>query len=415
MTDRMPDFAMPSDEELAAERRAEAVARARAADPTSALRERLGLEQEPVDETALAFGDPDADAEAGTDAEAGGARVVAPALPPPDPAARIHSRRADRPARVPSAARRRVLAIVRNPVVAFAAGAVLVASGFLAAPALTTWTERGTLAELERVLDDYVAAVNEGDVEAALGLHQPDDGAGSTALLDAGVAPSSLPSVVCDAPRPGRSEPDSATAQCSMSVEGFGTTGATMSVRLERVDGSWRLAAGLEQQAFVTPALFELVSIAGVPMAGVLEPDEDGYWLLPGGYEIETRTSDLVELTDYGGLLVADGGGYLNVYAQVSDAVRADVEATALAYAQGCVVDEATAAACGIAQPPDGRELTASSAQDGYAQDGTTFGIPVRIAGTATVAAPNVEVLVHFDESWTTYELEVTGVTTMYG
>ncbi|MFM2475547.1 hypothetical protein, partial [Burkholderia cenocepacia] len=135
MTDRMPDFAMPSEEDLAAERGAEAIARARAADPASALA-RAEAAHERREERSAAT------------------------LPPPDPATRIPERRADRPVREPSAVRRRALAIVRNPVVAFASGAVLVAAGFLTAPAITAWTERGTLAELQRIVDAYEDAIN---------------------------------------------------------------------------------------------------------------------------------------------------------------------------------------------------------------------------------------------------------------
>ncbi|SDH74315.1 nuclear transport factor 2 family protein [Agrococcus jejuensis] len=408
MTERMPDFTMPSDEDLAAERRAEAISRARAADPTSGLRDALGLEQEPLDEAVLA------DAAGADEADDASGEQGAAALPPPDPSTRIHSRRADRPVRVPSAVRRRVLTIVRNPIVAFATGASVVAAGFLAAPAITAWTERGTMAELERVVDDYVAALNQGDAEAAVAAFRPDEGMGSLALIEAGVAPTSPPTVACGAPTLDRAG-DVATARCSLEVMGYGSGGMVTPLRIERVDGSWRLGSSLLQRSYVAPALFELVSVSGVPMAGLLDPDEEAYWLLPGGYDTETRTSDLIDLTDYGGLVVADGGGYLNVMPQVSEAVMDDVEAAALAFAEGCVVDEDAATRCGIVPPPEGRGLSASFSQPGYPHDALTFGIPVRIAGSGEAAAPNVEVLVHFDETWTSYELEVTGVTEMYG
>ncbi len=406
----MPDFAMPSEEDLAAERRAEAIAHARAADPASALRDRLGLEQEPIDETALA----DAGRLEQHDGDDEPIAQAAPILPPPDAATRIHSRRADRPVRVPSAVRRRALAIVRNPVVAFATGAAVVAAGFLAAPAITAWTERGTLAELERVVEEYEAAINAGDVEAVLALHRPDEQTASMALLDAGVAPTTLPLVSCESPEPGR-EVDVATARCTMSVETYGSSGQPLPVRLERTDGAWRVVSGLEQPAYIAPMLFEVVSLAGVPMAGLLDDDLGQYWLLPGGYESETRTTDLIALTDYGGLLVGDSGGFLNVSAQAADVVVAEVEAAALDYAESCVVDAESAAACGIVPPPAGRELTATISGMGGAQDELTLTMPVRIGGSGEIAAPNVEVLVRFDETWSSYELEVTGVTEMYG
>lgn len=389
MTERMPDFAMPSDEDLAAERRAEAIARARAADPASALA-RAEAAHERREERSAAT------------------------LPPPDPATRIPERRADRPVREPSAVRRRALAIVRNPVVAFASGAVLVAAGFLTAPAITAWTERGTLAELQRIVDAYEDAINTGDVEAALALHRPDESIASMALLEAGVAPTTLPNVSCEVPEPSRTT-DVAMARCSLAVANYGTSGQPLQVRIERVDGAWSIASGLEQPAYVDPILFEVQSIAGVPMEGLLDPDGVQYWLLPGAYDTESRTSDLIALTDYGGLVVGDSGGFLNTYAQPSDAVVADVEAAALAYAEACVVDEASASSCGIVPPPAGRDLTATLMQEGWPQDDLTLVVPVRIGGTGEIASPIVEVLVRFDASWSSYELEVTGVTEMYG
>lgn len=408
----MPDFAMPSDEDLAAERRAEAIARARAADPTSALRDELGLEQQPVGEAALA--DAARADEAGDAAADAAGEQGAPPLLPPDMGTRIHSRRADRPARVPSVVRRRVLTIVRNPVVAFATGAAVVAAGFLAAPAITAWTERGTLAELQRIVGEYEDAINSGDVEAALALHEPDERLASMALIEAGVAPAELPNVACEVPEP-RAGSNVAIARCTMSVANYGANGQPINVRLERTDGAWHFASGLEQPAFVAPALFELVSLDGVPMEGLLDDEHGQYWLLPGGYETETRTTDLIALTHDGGLIVGDSGGYLNVSAQPADAVVADAEAAALDYAQGCVVDEESAAVCGIVPPPDGRELTASNSGFVGSQDELTISLPVRIGGTGEVVAPNVEVLVRFDETWTSYELEVTGVTELYG
>ncbi|QCR18495.1 hypothetical protein [Agrococcus sp. SGAir0287] len=409
MSERMPDFAMPSDEELAAERRAEAIARARAADPTSALRDELGLEPEPVDEGAVARA---------ASAEAGAADATpAGALAPPDPATRIDGRPGRRGLRLDAArraVRRRALAVARNPVVAFAAGAALVAAGFLAAPALTAWTERGSQAELERIVEEYAAAVSEGDLEAVLAFHRPEDGTTSTALLDAGVMPTAPANVTCDVPepRPGR---DVAIARCTLGVAGYGGMAPGAQLRLERIDGAWQVTAGLEQPAWIAESMFEVVAISGVPMADVLDRRVLQYWALPGGYEVETRTSELIELADLGGLVVADGGGGLSVYAEPGDVIVAAAEAAALEFAQACVVDAAAAAACGIVVPPDGRTLSTTLSQQSWGQDATTIGMGVRVSGTGAPAAPVVEVLVRFADDWETYELEVTGVTETYG
>jgi len=397
MSERMPDFAMPSDDELAAERRAEAIARARAADPTSASRAHPGPVAAP-----LAVGPGREDVQG------------VPMPPAPDPATRIDPSLRDPVAPIPRILQRRLLTIARNPVVAFAAGAAIVAAGFLSAPALTEWTERGSQAELERIVDEYAAAVSEGDVDAALALHRPEAAMGSMALLDAGIAPTTPPSVSCDAPDAGGSS-DVVVARCSLSVVGFASSGGGAQLRLQRIDGGWQVVGGLEQRAWIAETLFDVVAIAGVPVADALDPEEQQYWLLPGGYDVEMRTSELIELTDLGGLVVADGGGYLSVIARVGDAVVAEVEAAALAFAQACVVDAATAATCGMTVPPPGRALTANLAQDGYPQDATTFAIPVRISGTGAPAAPNVEVLVRFSEDREDFDLEVTGVTEMYG
>lgn len=376
MTVGMPDFAMPSSEEI--ERtRAQADDDAREA----AAREALARQ-----------GDSAVD-DASVD-DAGEVPFGVAASP------------RDRP--VPQRRGGRFLTLARNPVIAFAAGALLVATGFLAVPQFTAIAERGSAAQMRDVFDAYVDAVNDGDVEAALALHVPDEDRGSLELLEAGVAPTSPATVVCDEPEV-RGEGDSATASCDATVAGFGGPDMSSQVRLELVDGDWRIVLGLEGRAYMGAWLFAITTIAG---ESVEVQDDQDYWLLPGSYDVETTTSAAVVVEDFGGLVVAGSTGYLQMYAGPSELVLDEAEATVVDYVEACLVDDETAQSCGLERGDGPVELTAF-AESGFQQTPYTIAVPE--TRTGAFRSPTIEVIVEFSEDWMTYELDVTGSTNEFG
>lgn len=263
MTQGMPDFAMPSDDELARQR-AQADDDAREAAARAALADLL---PRPTTDAADA------------------ADVARPAEAEPRPA------------------RRRILALARNPIATFVAGAALVAAAFVAVPAIQRQTDAGSLADLERVVDTYVTAIEGGDLEAATRMATPDAGYADVALLDA-AEPSAPPVLECDEPS---IDGDVATVSCAASVPSFGG-GAPIRMRLVR-DGGWRIETGLAVASPLFVTLADVQSIGGVPTPEGLDLLEDPLWLYPGEYELAVTTSP--RLVANGTELAVLGDGFL--------------------------------------------------------------------------------------------------------
>lgn len=263
MTEGMPDFAMPSEEDLARQR-AQAEDDAREASARAAL----------VDE-----------------------RGAAQTEDPPS----LASAQARAPGAGASPARRRILAIVRNPVVTFVAGAALVAAAFVAVPAIQRQTEEGSLAELDRVVAEYVAAIEAGDFAAATRMASPDGDYADASLLDTAV-PSALPSFSCEEPSVGA---DVATVSCSVSVPTFGG-GSTLRMRLVR-DGGWRFETGLAIASPLFVTLADVQTIGAAPVPEDIDLVEDPMWLYPGLYDLELDTSPRLEVVGSELAVVGDG------------------------------------------------------------------------------------------------------------
>ncbi|GAA2173710.1 hypothetical protein GCM10009846_16740 [Agrococcus versicolor] len=366
MTEEMPDFAMPSDEELARDR-ARRAAEERAAVPSAR-----------------------------------------PVPPPPDPATRIPSTPEARGTRPEAPARDRARTLARNPIVAFVAGAAVVSVGFVGVPALAEWSERGSVAELQRVLDAYVDAVEDGDVAAALAMHRPDDGAGSLALMGAGVGASMPPAVDCDRAEP-NGDGDLAVVTCDVNVEDFGSMGTRPQIRLALVDGAWRIASGLEMRADLRGWMLEIVAIEGTELEGLVS-SEDRAWLLPGSYDVDTGTSEHLEVEDDGAFVVADGFGYLTAVVQPGEEVVAAMEAAALALVEACAADASTDVACDALPADRAGPFAAAAEPSWYPSADRTMIQPVRIDGLGSPAGTVVEVEVAFSEDWDVYEATAIGI-----
>ncbi|MFC7431307.1 MULTISPECIES: hypothetical protein [unclassified Agrococcus] len=376
MSDGMPDFAMPSDDELAAERRAaEDAARAAASATPSAARE-------------------DAD-------ETGGVGARAPAAGGDASLPAATARRSPRSRR--AAARARASALVRTPTVAFAAGGVLAAALALVPAAVAESAAERSSVEAHEVLAAYVEAVRSGDVEAARAAWMPTGSQASLELLEAGATPDEPPVVECDDPLVGERR---ATASCEiavMSVEHASSGSST--IVLERADDGWRVVAGLAEMAVVTMPGAVVREIGGAAADDV----DAQQWLMPGGYDVDWAPSTLFEGGDLGGLVVTRGGGWLQVDAQLAPEARAEAEATALAFVEACLVDAATAASCTLEQP-EGRGAVTATAEAGYGWSDRGYVVPVRIEGLGDADAPIVEVEVLLADDGATWEMVVRSV-----
>lgn len=366
MTARMPDFAMPSDEELAAERRA-----AEAAAAAAMVRE---------------------DAPAGPSVD-----------PPPFDAGSLATEPARGEARPRRSLGARASSLARAPMVAFATGGVLVAALVLVPAAVAESAAQRSSAAAHEVLDAYVEAVRSGDVEAATAAWMPTGTQASIELLEAGAAPDELPEVECAEPIVGDRR---ATASCEVSVTsaGYASNGRSTIV-LEREDGTWRVTAGIAEIASLVAPGTAVRTVGGASAAGV----GDLQWLLPGGYDLEWSASRLFEGEDLGNLVVMQGGGWLQVDAQLSPEARADAEATALAFVDACLVDAVTAQSCSLELPSD-REPLAASAETGYGWSEHGYLASVRIAGLDDADAPIVEVEVLLAPDGASWQMVVRSV-----
>lgn len=362
MTERMPDFTMPSDAEVAAERRAAEV------EPSAASQAR------PRDRDAHR-----ADTHA-PGADAGGDAIVADAPSSARPAVRR-----------PDALRGRLLAVVRRPIVAFAAGAALVAVAALSLPALTTFAERGSIAQLRQAVDAYVDAIEAGDAEALLALEPVDDERDSVALLEAGIEPTSPVEVDCSDPEP-RANRETTFVDCTVIAPGsmMAPTGEAARIRLDRVDGAWRIATGLLGTAPIADGgipyapILEVVAISGIPLTGIDLPDDAALLLLPGMYDIELDVPDGFEVEDYGGLVMTPAGGSVQAAAVADESLRAQAQSVAVEFVDACLVDEASALACGLSYAVEDGELDASTDGFGYATATSTYVMQVSVHGAGT-------------------------------
>ncbi|MFC7431305.1 MULTISPECIES: hypothetical protein [unclassified Agrococcus] len=358
MTARMPDFSMPSDDEVQ-RRRARADDEAREADARAAMR--------------------DADADA---AVAHGAARDAPA---DDPAAR----------RGPAG---RILAIARDPVAAFVAGAALVAAAFVVVPAVQREAEAGSLAQLERVVAEYVGAIESGDLAAATALARPDPGYAEIALLGA-ADPSSSPTIDCAEPRV---DDDRATVTCSVALPTFGSS-APMRIELAR-EGAWRIDVGLAVASPLLVSLADVEAVGGAPLPDV-ELGVDPVWLYPGQYAL-----DLVLPAQLGTssteLAVRADGAYWIGGVTIDDALRAEIREAGVAYVEGC------ATAGGVGCPPVeplGEGQRWEALDDGFISftrdDSVGVGLDVRRVGGAPFDRVRLRVDVVYDDDLDDYEL----------
>lgn len=370
----MPDFSPPTDDELAAERQAAERARALAADPTAASRAQLGLE--PSD----------------TAPESPGART---------PSARVRRHARIRPAldRL-DAPRRRLRRLARHPLVAFAAGAGLVGSVLVGGPALlSTGAAAGSAQQLQLVVDDYVDALASGDVAAALALHEPDGDAASLALLAAGVAPTTPPTIACTTPTVSERDPDVASARCDVAVPGHSVLGESQQLRLERVGGSWRIVAGLAERVSLWTWLIDVASVGGTAVDGAdLEAPS---WLLPGAYAVGTVAPELVEVEGSGTLAVGGGtGGWLDAWPQPSQALLDEVAAFGTAWALDCLAGEGTGAACDALLPATSQaEVSATPSGEVMPSEDGSLIVALLVEGTGSPLRPRVEVEVRFSDA----------------
>ncbi|MFC7431306.1 MULTISPECIES: hypothetical protein [unclassified Agrococcus] len=375
MSEPMPDFALPTDDEVAAERRA--AERALAADPTTAMRARLGLDA------------PDAARDAATGARRGRRtprRLARGGVP------RRRTPRLD-------SARRRIAQATRHPLVAFAAGAALVAGVLVAGPALASPVAAGSTQQLQRLVDDYVAAVQEGDVAGAMALHEPDGDAASRSLLDAGVAPTTPPVVVCAPAEISERDRDVASARCDVAVQGVALADEMQQLRLERVEGSWRIDVGLAERVSLWTWLLDVVTVGGTPVDGSML--DEPCWLLPGGYAVETVAPELVQVEGSGVLAVGGGGGgWLDAWPQASEALLDEVAAFGEAWLEACLAGEEAGARCDALVPPaSAADVSAVPSGEVLPSDDDSLVVVLVVEGTGSPLRPRVEVEVRFSDA----------------
>ncbi len=357
MTEGMPDFAMPSEEELARQR-AQAEDDAREASARAAL----------VDERGEATAD----------------------VPPTLASAPVRA-----PSAVASPARRRILAIVRNPVVTFVAGAALVAAAFVAVPAIQRQAEEGSLAELDRVVADYVSAIESGDLETASRMAPPDAAYAEDSLLDA--VRTAAPAFTCADPNV---DGDVATVSCGVSVPTFGA-GAPIRMRLVR-DGGWRIETGLAVASPLFVTLARVDAIGGAALPDGVDLLEDPIWLYPGVYDLEVTTSPRLDVE--GTELAVLGDGFLWFGGASPDPAMLDeMRTAALDYVTACA--ETAAAGCPEVAPlGPGERFEALG--DGYTTSSGSLEVVLGVLVRRVGGAPDqwgIDVRAVFEEDLQSY------------
>lgn len=354
MTERMPDFSMPSDEEVAR-------ARALAADE----------EREAAARAALRAAEPQPIAsEEGASSDA--------------PTERGRSRR--------------ILTLARHPVATFVAGAALVAAAFVVVPAIQREVDAGSLVQLDRVVAEYVDAIESGDLAAATALARPDAAYADIGLLDA-AEPSASPGIDCAEPRV---DGDRATVTCSVALPATGAQ-APMRIELAR-DGAWRIDVGL---AVASPLLVSLVgvdAVGGAPLPDV-ELGVDPVWLYPGQYALDLVVPAQLEASSTT-LLVSAAGSYWIGGVVVDDVLRGEIRDAAIAYVEDCA--RVGGVGCpGVAPLGEGQRWEALD--DGYItftrEEAIGIGVDVRRAGGGPVDRVRLRVDVAYDADLAEYEL----------
>jgi hypothetical protein len=355
VTEPMPDFAMPSEAEVARER-------AHAGDEAREAAARARMVEEPARRGA---------------SEAAGPSVAA----------------------VVDGRRGRLRALARNPVATFVAGAALVAAAFAIVPAIERQVEAGSVAELDRVVAEYVEAVAVGDFAAATRMAPVDDAYADAILLDE-ATPSSVAGIACDEPDVGDAR---ATVSCAIEVPGIG--GGSSPIRMQLVrDGSWRIETGLAVASPLFVQLARVDAIGGVEVPSDVDAADDPLWLYPGSYDLALTTA--VRLESTGSELGVIGEGFLWLGGlQPSADLRGELTAAAVDYVATCA--ETAAAGCPEVAPPAADELfevVESSATTYQMGLELVLAVTVRRVGGAPDRWP-IDVVAAFEEDLQSFEV----------
>jgi len=295
--------------------------------------------------------------------------------------------------RVLEAARPRgILALARNPVAAFVAGGVLVAAAFAIAPAIERQVQAGSMAELDAVIAEYVDAVRIGDFATATRLVPIDDEYADAAVLDA-AAPSSPAGIACDEPEVGDAR---ATVSCEIEVQGIGSSAPPIRMQLVR-DGSWRIETGLAVASPLFVQLARVDAIGGVDVPDGLDAADDPLWLYPGSYELELTAAARLESSPSQLGVIGEGFLWLGGLRPSSD-LRGELTAAAVDYVAAC--GETGAEGC-----PEVTPLAAGEVFEVVESSATTYqfglelvlAVTVRRAGGAPDRWP-IDVAAAYDE-----------------
>ncbi|SDH74350.1 hypothetical protein [Agrococcus jejuensis] len=357
MTEGMPDFAMPSEDDVARQR-AQAEDDAREA----AARAALGVER----------------GQAGSDVPFAPASEPAPQSAPASPG------------------RRRILTLVRNPVVTFVAGAALVAAAFVAVPAIQRQSEAGSLAELDRVVAEYVGAIEAGDLETASRMAPPDPAYADTSLVDVATT-TGAPAFECAEPSVGD---DVATVSCTVAIPTFGS-GSTMRMRLVR-DGGWRVETGLAVASPLFVGLADVETIGGALVPDGFDLFRDPIWLYPGAYDLDITTSPRLETGDSALGVLADGFLWFGGVSPGPEMLD-EMTIAAVDYVAAC--SETAAAGCPTVAPLGPGERF-EPLTDGYSSSSGSLELVVGIVVRRIGGAPDqwgIDVRAVFDEDLQSY------------
>lgn len=288
------------------------------------------------------------------------------------------------------------------PLVAFTAGIALAAAVGVAAGVVQDRTARD---EVVAVVDRYLAAVeSSGDrTDSAAWSAALEERLASNELLQRAIPVAAPPDVVCDEPRVGG---DLANVDCRVRVED--RVEAT-SITLERSGGTWTLMRGLEVPVCIQSGVLRIEDVGGMPIDDEVARGERAVWLLPGRYDVGARTPAQIVVERLDGLVVSASGGAVRWASDTSQQLDADVQATALAFAESCAV--APVDGCPALQARDPAERFEAFSTVGRVQPDDQHAVTYDVGVRRPVPQPQefvtITVRVDFGEDLDRYDVAV--------
>ncbi|WP_430592115.1 hypothetical protein [Humidisolicoccus flavus] len=296
--------------------------------------------------------------------------------------------------------RRRAIKRFTVPTVTFFAGVLVTLLALVAVPAIQSVAQRGSEAELQRVVAEYIGALNNGDFAAASNMVEFDVQAADDSVVAAGVVPDYFEGLICNEPVIKQTK---AVLDCTF---GISVGGLPAQVLFQSEGGSWEISQGLARPVSFTQAIVPVDSIDGVPIPDEVVEGQRQIWMYPGTYYYEGKIPPGFQSSPGSQPVLSVFDGYGQVWDSVEPTpeVIEETRAAAIAYIEACSLGVGDGCP-NMAPPVEGEtfmiydnQMTSTSNSDGR------FSFTYWVGRTGyPQALYKSNVLVSFDENYDYY------------